>query len=109
MERRRRGKERRLAQRLLLAVPVFARGKDDGGKEFLEFTTTLNISANGALLATRRHLAPETKITLEIPAAPLPRLASKPHTVRTLEARVVRVVQSEPSYLSALSFSHPIT
>ena len=109
VEHRRRVKERRLSQRLPLGVPIFARGVDEHGKEFLEFTTTLNISANGALLAMRRYLPPETSITLEIPAAPLPRLASRPRMVRTLQAQVVRVVRSEPSYLWALSFNHPIT
>lgn len=109
MQQRRRSKERRLSQRLPLAVPIFARGQDERGKEFLEFTTTLNISAGGALLAMRRYLPPDTSISLEIPAAPLPRLSSRPPTVRTLQARVVRVIRSEPSYLWALSFSDPIT
>ncbi|MGH9400713.1 MAG: PilZ domain-containing protein [Terriglobia bacterium] len=108
MEKRRRGKERRISQRLPLAVPIFARGLDDRGKEFLEFTTTLNISASGALLAMRRYLPLDSTITLEIPAAPLPRLASRPRMVRTVEAQVIRVVRSEPSYLWALSFNHPI-
>src|SRR5579863_1168409 len=98
VEHRRRVKERRLSQRLPLGVPIFARGVDEKGKEFLEFTTTLNISATGALLAMRRYLAPDTSITLEIPAAPLPRLANRPRMVRTLQAQVVRVVRSEPSY-----------
>ncbi|MGH9351848.1 MAG: PilZ domain-containing protein [Terriglobia bacterium] len=109
VQQRRRTKERRLSQRLPLAVPIFARGHDELGKEFLEFTTTLNISASGALLAMRRYLAPDTSITLEIPAAPLPRLSLRPRMVRTLQAQVVRVIRSEPSYLWALSFSHPIT
>jgi hypothetical protein len=109
VEQRRRGKERRVSQRLPLAVPIFARGFDERGKEFLEFTTTLNISATGALLAMRRYLPPDTSISLEIPAAPLPRLESRPQMVRTLQAHVVRVVRSEPSYLWALSFNHPIT
>lgn len=108
MHQRRRSKERRTSQRLPLAVPIFARGHDEHGKEFLEFTTTINISAGGALLAMRRYLAPETTISLEIPAAPLPRLSSHPKMVRTLDAHVVRVTRCEPSYLWALSFSEPI-
>lgn len=108
MEKRRRGKERRISQRLPLGVPIFARGLDDRGKEFLEFTTTLNVSASGALLAMRRYLAPDSTITLEIPAAPLPRLAAQPRVMRTVEAQVVRITRSEPSYLCALSFNRPI-
>ncbi|MGH9469591.1 MAG: PilZ domain-containing protein [Terriglobia bacterium] len=108
MEKPRRGKERRRSERLPLAVPVFARGVDEAGKEFLEFTTTLNISAGGALLAMRRYLATESPVTLEIPAAPLPKLAGRPKLVRSVEARIIRVVPSEPSYLWALSFSSPL-
>lgn len=108
MEKRRRGKERRSSQRLPLAIPIFARGLDDRGKEFLEFTTTLNISASGALLAMRRALPPGAIVTLEIPAAPIPNLASRPNIVRNLQAKIVRVVRCDPSFLWALTFSHPI-
>lgn len=106
---RRRGiKERRRAQRLPLAIPVFARGVDDRGKEFLEFTTTLNISASGVLLAMRRALPPDSQVLVEIPAAPLPKVASAPAFVRSLQARVVRVTFSEPSYFWALRFNQPL-
>src|SRR5579875_3603842 len=67
---RRRARERRRSQRLSIAIPVFARALDSQGREFLEFTTTLNISAGGALLALRRYLPPESTISLEIPTAP---------------------------------------
>jgi len=109
VEPKRRRKERRRSERIPLAVPIFARGLDDQGKEFLEFTTTLNISTRGALLAMRRYLPPESSVTLEIPAAPLPRLSARPKLVRTLHAEIVRVIASEPSYLWALSFTHPIS
>ena len=106
--RGRRVKERRRSQRLPLAIPVFARGVDDQGKEFLEFTTTLNISASGALLAMRRLLPPRSEVLLEIPAAPLPRIAMAPQFVRSLQAHVVRVTFSDPSYLWALKFNQPL-
>ncbi|MGH9325499.1 MAG: PilZ domain-containing protein [Terriglobia bacterium] len=108
MEPSRRSKERRRSQRLPLAVPIFARGLDDNGKEFLEFTTTLNISAGGVLLAMRRYLAPDSSVTLEIPAAPLPKLSARPKIIRAVQAHVTRVTRSEPSYLWALSFSSPL-
>ena len=106
--RKHRTKERRGSQRLPLAIPIFARGVDDRGKEFLEFTTTLNVSATGVLLAMRRSLPPDSKILLEIPAAPLPKVASAPEFVRTLQAQVVRVTPSQPSYLWALQFNQPL-
>jgi hypothetical protein len=107
--RRKRGiRERRHSQRLPLAIPVFARGVDDRGKEFLEFTTTLNIGAGGVLLAMRKSLPPNSKVVLEIPAAPLPKVGTVPEFVRTLPAHVVRVTFSEPSYLWALRFNQPL-
>ena len=108
MEPKRRRKERRRSERLPLAVPVFARGTDDQGKEFVEFTTTLNISSGGALLAMRRSLAPNSSVTVEIPAAPCPRLANRPKMVRTTHAKLMRVTASQPSYLWALRFSPPL-
>ncbi|MDE3180629.1 MAG: PilZ domain-containing protein [Acidobacteriota bacterium] len=109
MEKHRRGRERRTSPRLPLGVPIFARGLDENGKEFLEFTTTLNISAGGVLLGLRRYLPVDTTIALEIPAAPLPRLPARPTLVRTIQARVVRVLHIDQAYLSALSFSNPIS
>src|SRR5215831_18172901 len=89
--RRKRGiKERRQSPRLPLAIPIFVRGVDDSGKEFLEFTTTLNISGSGVLLAMRRSLPLASQILLEIPAAPLPKVAAPPQFVRNLKAHIVR-------------------
>ncbi|HEV2175724.1 MAG TPA: PilZ domain-containing protein [Terriglobia bacterium] len=101
-------RERRHWQRLPLPVPIFARGVDENGKEFLEFTTTLNISAGGVLLAMRRPLSPDARVFLEIPAAPLPRVAIRPQFARSLQARILRVTPSEPAYIWALRFETPI-
>lgn len=108
MQRRRRLKERRRSQRLPLAIPIFAKGADDRGQDFLEFTSTLNISATGALVAMRRYLPPSSKVLLEIPAAPLPRVSVPPQFVRTLQANLVRVIFAHPSYLWALRFHQPL-
>jgi hypothetical protein len=104
-----RDKERRKAARLSLGVPVFARGFDEHGKEFLDFTTMLNISASGALIPMRRYLAPESSIVLEVPAAPMPRLAARAKPTRTLQAEIIRVTPSEPSFLWALRFGRPLS
>jgi hypothetical protein len=106
---RKRGiKERRQSPRIPLAIPVFVRGMDERGKEFLEFTTTLNISGSGVLLVMRRSLPVASKILLEIPAAPLPKVAAAPQLVRNLQAHVVRVIFSEPSYVWALQLAQPL-
>jgi hypothetical protein len=107
--RRKRGiKERRGSQRIPLAIPIFVRGVDERGKEFLEFTTTLNISGGGVLLVMRRSLPVASKILLEIPAAPVPKVAAAPQFVRNLQAHIVRVIFSEPSYVWALQLAQPL-
>jgi len=101
-------KERRQSQRIPLAIPIFVRGVDGRGKEFLEFTTTLNISGRGVLLVMRRSLPLASEILLEIPAAPLPKVAAAPQLVRNLRAHIVRVTFSEPSYVWALQLAQPL-
>jgi len=101
--------ERRRFERIPLAIPVFVRGQDSDGKEFLEFATSLNISAGGALLATRRNLPRLSSISLEIPSAPLPRIALLPKIVRQLKARLVRSALIDGCHLWAVRFRlHPL-
>jgi hypothetical protein len=88
-----------------LAVPIFVRGRDSEGKEFLEFATALNISAGGALLASRRYVQRLSQVNLEIPSAPLPASSSLPKVVRHLRARVLRIVAHNEYHLWALKFS----
>ena len=96
--------ERRRFERIPLAIPVFVRGQDPEGKDFLEFATALNISAGGALLATRRNLPKLATISLEIPSAPLPRVALLPKIVRRLKARLVRSTLLDGCHLMAVRF-----
>jgi hypothetical protein len=100
--------ERRRWERLPLAIPVFARGIDEGGKDFLDFTTVLDVSAGGAMLATRRNLSRSTRLTLEIPSAPLNERAAGRPSVRTLRAKIVRITSSDRCHLCALEFTRPL-
>ncbi len=100
--------ERRLWQRLPLAIPVFLSGTDEHGKEFREFTTALNVSAGGALLATRRYLPLFSRVSLEIPSPPFPRVGIGSDFVRNMKARLVTVTPSQQCYLCGLRFSHPL-
>ena len=102
------GAERRKHQRLPLSIPVFVRGTDQEGKEFLEFATALNISAGGILLATRRSLPRAASLSLEIPVAPLPPSAMSPQSVRSLKARLVRITHGERCHLLGLKFTKPL-
>jgi len=102
------GTERRKFQRLPLSIPVFVRGVDDSGKEFLEFATALNISAGGILLATRRSIPKSANLALEIPVAPLPTDTVSSQSIRSLKAKLVRVTHGERSHLLGLKFTRAI-
>ena len=100
--------ERRRWTRLPLAIPVFVRSRDEKGKDFLEFATTLNVSAGGALVAVRRALPLSAQVSLEIPSAPLPSAASLPKASRLVRARSLRITHAEGYHLVGVKFSHPL-
>jgi len=102
------GTERRKWSRLPLAIPVFVRSRDGKGKEFLEFATSLNVSAGGMLVAIRRTLPAAAQIRLEIPSAPVAAMALLPHAARTLNAKTLRTVPAEGYYLLGLKFVRPL-
>lgn len=60
--------ERREYYRLPIRVPIFIKGFDKNGDEFLELTHTVNVSASGACLITRRDLAHLADVLVSIPA-----------------------------------------
>lgn len=97
--------ERRQWQRLALAIPVFVRGVDQGGRSFLEFATALNISAGGALLVLRRSLSHDAEVAVEIPASPI---ADQVMARRTLQAEIVRVQRSIGWSACATRFLEPL-
>ena len=99
------GNERRKWDRLRVPVPIFVRGLDESGKPFVEFSTALNISAGGALLAIKRYLPSDTKVSLEIPAPAFPR---KHLESQNLKAKIVQVRNSDRYHLCGLSFSRPL-
>ncbi len=102
------GSDRRKHQRLPLSIPVFVRGVDHEGKEFLEFATALNISAGGILLATRRNLPKSSSLSLEIPVAPIPTTTAPTQSVRSLKAKLVRITHGDRCHLVGLRFSKPL-
>ena len=94
--------------RLPLAIPVFARGKDERGKEFTEFTTALNVSAGGLLLVVRHYLPEDSQVSVEIPSAPVPPQTAGGEIIRTLPGKVVRVKNSDRFFLLGVEFAHPL-
>lgn len=99
--------ERRRWPRLPLAIPVFVKGRA-GEHEFLEFSTALNVSAGGMLIAVRHSIPADKEVSLEIPSAPLVALSSLPQAVRTLRAKVLRMVHVDAYNLVALKFARPL-
>jgi len=100
--------ERRKWSRLPLAIPVFVRSRDRKGKEFLEFATSLNVSAGGMLIAIRRVLPAIAQIRLEIPSAPVAAMAPLPNAARTLRAKTLRTTPANGYYLLGLKFVRPL-
>src|SRR3954470_10285701 len=93
---RKKGAERRKFERLPLAIPVFVRGLDPNGRQFVDFATALDISVGGALLAIHRFLPKGSKVMIEIPSAPITNQTKVPRAARQrLYAKAVRVSDGE--------------
>ena len=99
--------ERREWDRLPISIPFFMRGSKSNGDEFLDFSTALNISAGGALLATKWYLEASTHITLEVPIA-LANKAQLPRSVSLLQATVLRCTPERHYFLLGLQFAEPL-
>jgi hypothetical protein len=101
--------ERRKWTRLPLGIPVFLRGVTENGDNILEFASVLNISSGGALVVLRRYLPGMGRLSLEIPAAPMPSGSQLPGGVRVLKARVVRDASLGHNQILGVRFEPPLT
>jgi len=80
----------RRSPRIRLQVPVFVRGIDAAGAEFIELTKTLNISASGACITSAHIIRPDQVVHLTIPA-PSPASSSLiPSETPPIAAKVLR-------------------
>jgi hypothetical protein len=96
--------QRRRSPRIRLQVPVFVRGTDSSGTEFIELTKTLNISATGACIASTHILRPDQLIHLTIPA-PSPASSSVvPNETPPITAKVLRQDTAGEMRLFGLEF-----
>src|SRR2546426_8553183 len=100
--------ERRRWERLSLAIPVFVHWVDAQGREFLEFSTLLNASAGGALLVIRKPLRRWSRVSLEIPAAPLLKNVKWRGTKRMLRGRGVRITHGGGGNICGCEFPRPL-
>jgi len=81
--------ERRRSPRIHVQIPMFVRGVDAAGAEFLDLTKTLDISSTGAYLASPRLLRADQLLNLTIPAPPSPS-STLPAETPPIQARVRR-------------------
>ena len=98
----------RRSPRIRLQIPVFIRGVDASGSEFLELTKTLNISAYGACITSQHILRPDQTVHLTIPA-PSPASSSLvPSETPPITARVLRGETIGDTRLFGLEFLRPL-
>jgi len=100
--------ERRRFQRIHLQVPLFIRGKDTYGEQFLELAKTLDISANGAFLTSPRPLSINETVTLTIPAPSITSSALVPAGMPPIQAKVKRNQEAGDVHLVGVEFLKPI-
>ncbi len=98
----------RRSQRIRLQVPVFLRGTDVSGAEFIELTKTLNISSTGACITSTHILRPDQTVHLTIPA-PAPASSSLvPSETPPIIAKVLRQESAGQMRLFGLEFLRPL-
>jgi len=98
----------RRSPRIRLQVPVFLRGTDASGAEFIELTKTLNIGASGACITSAHILRPDQIVHLTIPA-PSPASSSLvPSETPPITARVLRQNSAGEMRLFGLQFLRPL-
>jgi hypothetical protein len=98
----------RRSPRIRLQVPVFVRGTDVSGAEFVELTKTLNISATGACITSAHIIRPDQTVYLTIPA-PSPASSSLvPSETPPIAAKVLRQDSAGEMRLFGLEFLRPL-
>ena len=100
--------ERRRFPRIRVQVPLFIRGTDHLGTEFLELAKTLDISGYGARIVSPHPLLHGEIISLTIPA-PLPRSAEFGESgTPPIQARVRRLECRGDMEFAAVEFLKPL-
>lgn len=98
----------RRSPRIRLQVPVFVRGTDAAGAEFIELTKTLNISATGACIASTHILRLDQTVHLTIPAPAPATSGLVPSETPPILAKVLRQDSAGDLRLFGLEFLHPL-
>ncbi len=100
--------ERRRSPRIRLQIPIFMRGVDSSGAEFLELSKTLDISPTGAFLACTRLLRLDQSVSLTIPAPSPASFPGIPPETPPITARVKRQHRTGDVHLVGVEFLKPL-
>ena len=101
--------EERKWARLQLAIPVFIRTQEKGGKDSLEFATAINISPGGAMVVVRRSLPKLATVSVEIPSAPICPADGLKVSAKIMQAKTVWVTHFDDYHLLGLKFVRPLS
>jgi hypothetical protein len=99
----------RQSPRIRIQIPVFLRGTDALGVEFIELTKTLNISSTGACIACSHLLQMEQLIQLTIPTPSPSTSGLVPYETPPISARVRRQESAGDVRLFGLEFVQPLS
>jgi hypothetical protein len=100
--------ERRRFQRIHLQVPLFIRGRDAHGEQFVELAKTLDVSGMGAFITSPRPLLLGSVVTLTIPAPSITSSGLVPAGMPPIQARVKRQQEAGDIHLIGVEFLKPI-
>jgi len=100
--------ERRRSTRLRLQIPIFVRGLDQAGTEFMELTKTVDISATGALVLSRRPFRPDQLLRITIPVSSEQVSGLVPAETPPIQLRVLRSVPAGNTHLIGIEFLTPL-
>ena len=100
--------KQRRSPRIRLQVPVFLRGQDASGVDFVELTKTLNISAFGACIASTHILRGDQVIHLTIPTPSPASSGLVPNETPPITAKVLRQQVAGELRLFGVEFLRPL-
>jgi hypothetical protein len=98
----------RASSRIRIQVPVFLRGSDATGMEFIELTKTLNISARGACITSTHMLHVNQSVQLTIPAPSASSSSLVPSETPPITAKVRRQEVLGDMRIFGLEFLRPL-
>ena len=101
--------QQRQSSRIRIQIPIFLRGTDAMGVEFIELSKTLNISSTGACIACSHLLQMEQLIQMTIPTPSSSTSGLVPYETAPISARVRRQESAGDLRLFGLEFLQPLS